>query len=109
MAAWCYVWRKMNGWTLEPAKDIAETKRLAERAAALGRDDAVALSFGGHALLYVASDVEGGAAWVDRALVLNPNLAAAWTASGWGGSLLGATTIMTDHLAPPTPLLPPHP
>ena len=99
MAAWCYVWRKMNGWTLEPAKDIAETKRLAERAAALGRDDAVALSFGGHALLYVASDVEGGAAWVDRALVLNPNLAAAWTASGWVGIILGDTDMMIEHMA----------
>jgi hypothetical protein len=81
MAAWCYVWRRMNGWILEPAKDVAEMKRLAERVEALGKDDAVALSFGGNALAYVAGDVERGAALVDRALVLNPNLAAAWTAS----------------------------
>jgi tetratricopeptide (TPR) repeat protein len=99
MAAWCYVWRKMNGWMTEPAQDIAETKRLAERAAALGKDDAVALSFGGHALVYVANDVEGGAALVDRALVLNPNLAAAWTASGWVRLALGETDMMIEHMA----------
>src|SRR5579864_3950530 len=33
MAAWCYVLRKMNGWMTDPTQDIAETKRLAERAA----------------------------------------------------------------------------
>jgi TolB-like protein/class 3 adenylate cyclase len=99
MAAWCYVWRKMNGWMMAPAQDVAETKRLAERAAALGRDDAVALSFGGHALLYVASDVEGGRALVDRALVLNPNLAAAWNASGWVRVSLGEADMMIEHMA----------
>jgi TolB-like protein/class 3 adenylate cyclase len=99
MAAWCYVWRKMNGWMMAPAQDVAETKRLAERAAALGRDDAVALSFGGHALLYVASDVEGGRALVDRALVLNPNLAAAWNASGWVRLSLGEADMMIEHMA----------
>src|SRR5260370_42342750 len=89
----------MHGWALEPGEASAGTKRLADGAAALGRDDAVAVSFGGHALLYVASDVEGGAAWVDRALVLNPNLAAAWTASGWGGIILGDTDMMIEHMA----------
>jgi TolB-like protein/class 3 adenylate cyclase len=99
MAAWCYVWRKMNGWMIEPARDIAETKRLAGRASSLGKDDAVALSFGGHALVYVASEVEAGAALVDRALVLNPNLAAAWTASGWVRTVLGDTDAMIEHMA----------
>ncbi|MEH2558537.1 TolB-like protein/class 3 adenylate cyclase [Bradyrhizobium algeriense] len=99
MAAWCYVWRKLNGWMMEPAQDIAETKRLAERAAALGRDDAVALSYGGCALAYVANDAEGGAALVDRALVLNPNLAAAWTASGWVRTSLGETDTVIEHMA----------
>jgi TolB-like protein len=99
MAAWCYVWRKLNGWMMEPAQDIAETKRLAERAAALGRDDAVALSYAGCALVYVANDAEGGAALVDRALVLNPNLAAAWTASGWVRTSLGETDTVIEHMA----------
>jgi len=48
----------------------------------LGKDDAVALAFGGLALGYVAGDLEGALALVDRALSLNPNLATAWYASG---------------------------
>lgn len=99
MAAWCYIWRKMNGWMIDPAQDIAEVKRLAQRAAALGDDDAVALSFAGHALVYVAHDVEDAAALIDRALILNPNLASAWNASGWVKTFLGETDAMIDHMA----------
>ena len=60
VAAFCYVVRKMNGWMSNPAAlDVAEAARLAWRAAELGKDDAVALSFGGLALGYVAGDLEG--------------------------------------------------
>ena len=83
MAACCYVVRKINGWTTDRAQEIAEATRLARRAAELGKDDAVALAFGGLALAYVAGDLEGAIALIDRALVLNPNLAVAWYASGW--------------------------
>jgi adenylate cyclase len=82
MAAWCYSFRKTNGWTIDRAQETAEVVRLAARAAETGKDDAVALSFAGFALGYVAGDAEAGAALVDRALVLNPNLAGAWTSSG---------------------------
>jgi hypothetical protein len=74
MAAWCYLWRSTNGWTTERAREIAETARLARRVAELGKDDAIALSTGGLALAYVTGDLEGGAALIDRALALNPNL-----------------------------------
>ena len=82
VAAFCYVVRKINGWTADRAQEVAESARLASRAAELGKDDAVALAFGGLALGYVAGDLEGAVALIDRALVLNPNLAAAWYASG---------------------------
>ena len=82
VAAFCYVVRKINGWTIDRAQEIADAARLAWRAAELGKDDAVALSFGGLALGYVVGDLEGGVALIDRALVLNPNLAVAWYASG---------------------------
>jgi tetratricopeptide (TPR) repeat protein len=78
----CYVVRKINGWTTDRAHEVAETTRLARLAAQLGKDDAVALSFGGLALGYVAGDLEGAVALIDRALALNPNLATAWYASG---------------------------
>ena len=66
-----------------PAQEIAEAERLAKRAVELGRDDAAALCFGGITLGYVVGHIEDGLAFVGRALALNPNLAAAWFASGW--------------------------
>src|SRR5260221_9329428 len=84
MAAWCYGWRKINGWMIDSVQEVAETERLARRAAELGLNDAVALSRGAHALGYVVGDLDAAANFVDRALVLNPNLAGAWYASGWG-------------------------
>jgi TolB-like protein len=77
LAAWCYFWRMANAWTIDRAEEIAEAVRLARRAAELGKDDAVALSFGGLVLGYFAGDAEAGTVLIDRALVLNPNLAAA--------------------------------
>jgi TolB-like protein len=94
MAAWCHVWRKINGWMTDRSKEIAEGARLARRAVELGRDDAVALARSGTALHHLAGDLDGGIALLDRALVLNPNLAAAWFLGGflrvWRGESDGA-------------------
>jgi adenylate cyclase len=49
MAAYCYVWRKTNGWVNDRVKETAETARLAERASEFGKGDAVALGTGGFA------------------------------------------------------------
>jgi TolB-like protein len=83
MAAWCHYWRKMNGWMNGRAQESAEGARLARRAVELGKDDAVALTRGGHALGHFGGDLESCIAWIDRALVLNPNLSAAWSLSGF--------------------------
>ena len=80
--ALCYFLRKINGWMSDPATEVAEASRFAKRAAELGKDDAVALSFGGLALCFVCGELDGAAAMIDRALMLNPNLAVAWHASG---------------------------
>ena len=56
---------------------------MTRRAVELGRDDAVALTRGGHALAHLAGDFDGGIALLDRALLLNPNLAAAWFLGGF--------------------------
>ncbi|MGH8555358.1 MAG: winged helix-turn-helix domain-containing tetratricopeptide repeat protein, partial [Gammaproteobacteria bacterium] len=94
MAAWCYFWRKVNGWMSDRSQEVAEGARLARRAVELGRDDAVALTRGGHALSHFVGDLDGGIALLDRALVLNPNLAAAWFLGGflrvWHGEPDGA-------------------
>ncbi len=99
MAAWCHAWRKINGWMSDRAKEIAETERLGRRAAALGPDDAVALSRAAHALSFVVGDHDAAATFVDRALVLNPNLAGAWYASGWIRVWLGESELAINHFA----------
>jgi tetratricopeptide (TPR) repeat protein len=83
MAAWCFIWRKVNGWMSDRAREIAEGARLARRAVELGKDDAVALTRGGHALAHFGGDLDSSIAFVDRALALDPNLAAAWFLGGF--------------------------
>jgi TolB-like protein len=89
MAAWCFVWRKVNGWIGNRAQEIAEAARLARGAVDLGADDAVALSAGGYTLAFVVHDLDAGSAFIDRALAVNPNLASAWQNSGWVKTFLG--------------------
>ena len=94
MAAWCHMWRKVNGWMTDRMREIAEGARLARRAVELGADDAGALTRGGSALAHLAGDLDGGIALIDGALVLNPNLASAWFLGGflriWNGDPDGA-------------------
>jgi hypothetical protein len=75
MAAWCYFWRKINGWMTNRPREIAEGLRLARLVVELGKDDAVALTRGGHALAHLAGDVESAIALVDKALVLKRSAA----------------------------------
>ena len=98
MAAWCYAWRKMNGWETNRVQANTETARLAHRAAVLSADDAVALCAGGFALGYITGDLDDGGAMTDQALVLNPNLAMAWLLSGYLKALLGEHEIAIEHL-----------
>jgi tetratricopeptide (TPR) repeat protein len=83
MAAWCHFWRKINGWMTDHAREEAEAAQLARRAVHLGINDAVALTRGGHALGHFGGDLDGCIALLDRALVLNPNLSAAWYLGGF--------------------------
>jgi len=99
VAAWCYFWRMANGWMSDREQETAEVTRLARQAKESGRDDAVALSFGGLALGYVTGDAETGIAMCDRALMLNPNLAAAWGASGHLRACHGDPDLAVEQLA----------
>jgi TolB-like protein len=98
-AAFCYVYAKANGWISITANEIAEVKRLAQRAVELGKDDAIALTAGGYALVYVVRDLEAGAGLIDRALVLNSNLAEAWSWGGWVKNWLGEPQAAIERFA----------
>lgn len=97
MAAWCYCWRKVNGWLTDRPQDIAAGIRLARQAVELDRGDAVALTRSGHALGHLAGDLQGGIALLDKALVLNPNLAAAWFLSAFLKLWHGETDAAVEH------------
>ena len=98
-AAFCVGRRKANRWTKDGAAEASEAARLARRAVELGKGDAVALSTAGFALAYVVGDLDDGAAFIDRALVLNPNLASTWYFSGWVRIFLGELELATRHFA----------
>jgi TolB-like protein/Tfp pilus assembly protein PilF len=99
MAAWCHLWRKANGWMTDRPNEIAEGTRLARRAVELGRDDAVALTRSGSVLGHFAGDVNGGIALIDKALVLNPNLASAWFLGGFLKVWRGEPDAAIEHFA----------
>jgi TolB-like protein len=110
-AVQCYVVRKRSGWMVDRARDIPECERLAREAVKLGRDDAGTLAHAGLALAFVVGDMEGGAAVLDRARTLNPNLALTWESSAWVRGFLGdsdaaiAYAAQAMRLSPLDPLL----
>jgi TolB-like protein/Tfp pilus assembly protein PilF len=89
MAADCYVLRKGHSWMIDTEREVSDMTKLARRAVELGKDDAFVLGACGWALAYVAYEIDAGAALVDRALTLNPNLADAWLWGGWTKIWLG--------------------
>jgi tetratricopeptide (TPR) repeat protein len=93
-------------------QETADAARLARRAVELGGDNAVALQAGGFALAYVVGELEDGVTCIDHALMLDPNLAKAWHASGWVRCWLGDPELALKHsaramrLSPFDPLIP---
>jgi TolB-like protein len=99
MAAWCYVQRKARGWMVEHVQESEEATRLARKAVHLGGDDPVALCMGGYALAFVAHEFDDAAAFMDRGLAVNPNLAQAWVLSSWLRIWRGEPDLALDHVA----------
>jgi TolB-like protein/tetratricopeptide (TPR) repeat protein len=99
LATSCYAWRNANGWATDPAREIAETKRLAELATQFGQDDAQVLCWSGTGLAFVVGDVDAGIALVERALRLNPNLMDAWLTSGLIRLVSGEWNLAIEHFA----------
>jgi adenylate cyclase len=97
-AAFCYVLAKSEGWFSVTPNEIAEVTRLAQRAVELGKDDAIALAASGYALVHVVRDLEA-AGLIDRALMLNSNLAEAWYYGGWVKNWLGEPEAAIERFA----------
>jgi TolB-like protein len=89
MAAECISERKAEGWITEPEREIADGLGWARRAVAVGKDDATALRSAGFALAYLGGETDYGLALIERACVLNPNMANAWCVAGYVQTHLG--------------------
>ena len=93
----CYLQRKAAGWGTARDHEISETERLARLAIKHGKEDAVALSTAGMGLGFVVGDLENANSLIDRALILNPNLAWAWMVSGWVNAWRGESEVAIER------------
>jgi len=98
MAARCYSLRKVLVRASDAHSEKLEAERLARRAAGMGKDDSVALYTAGFVLLYVVGDVAGGAALIERSLMLNRNDATALYLSGFAHAYLGEPDKGIEHV-----------
>ena len=69
-AALCYVARKVNRWTIDAAQEASEAIRFARLAVDGGKNDAIALSFGGFALAYSLAKSNMAPTWSTVRLLL---------------------------------------
>jgi adenylate cyclase len=99
MIARIYSFRVQQGWIVDQEWEQAETRRLAERVADIGHDDAEALCWAGHSIAVVCGEFRGGAVLIDRALSINPNLAGGWQTRGWVSVLLGEHQMALEQIA----------
>jgi adenylate cyclase len=99
IAAWYHTRRAVNLWAADGGQELATALRLARQAAEIGKEDAFALAWAGYVFAFVSRDLKHGAALVDRAVELNPNLALAWGISGWMELVLGRPDIAIDRTA----------
>lgn len=81
LAASCHFFAKVNSWQSD--FDEKEISRLVDKAADIGIDDPVALSWAGHVHAFFFKDVARALSLVERALDLDVNLATVWQRSGW--------------------------
>ena len=97
--SYCFVWRWTTGSL--PVAEYSEARRVGREAIKFGKDDGFSLAWGGFALAVFGetiAEVKEGAAIIDQALLLNPNLARSWNLSGWVRTMLGQPDLAIEHL-----------
>jgi TolB-like protein/class 3 adenylate cyclase len=79
---WCRTLQRVQGWGAPSEDDIAEGIRLARQALEAGRDDPDTIWQAAWTLFILAGEAALSETFIDRALTLNPNSAAAWQCRG---------------------------
>src|SRR6516165_8497309 len=82
LIGWCRQFQAAFGWGSISTDEIGEAVRLATKAVEIGKDDPDVLWMGGFTLALFAGDHATATDAVNRALVLNPNSAYAWSTRG---------------------------
>jgi TolB-like protein len=98
LALTCLYLRRTAGWVADPAHELAEARRLCDRACEIGRDNFLALGSAGFALAGLMGEPERGAALIDESLVLNPNASAMLVQSGFVRTWLGEPELAIQQL-----------
>jgi adenylate cyclase len=83
LKAWCYVYYIAQGWSQDPCHNSMQGIVAARSAVERERNDPTVLWMSAQAIGYLAHDLETALFLLDRALVLNPSCAPAYTMSGW--------------------------
>jgi tetratricopeptide (TPR) repeat protein len=83
LAAYCYAWRRPQGWFVDTLSEASEGARLACRAVELAKDDANVLWMAGYAIWQLAMDARQAKDLTLRSLAINPNSAIALTTAGY--------------------------
>lgn len=99
-AAWAARWHSVNvgqGWSDDPAADMAEAARLALHAIELDRRNALALATYGHLRSFLFHDYDTALVFLERALAAAPNNALAWLLSSATLSYVGRTEEAIRH------------
>ena len=79
----CLIAQLGQGWSSGSEVERVDAVRLARLAIETGKDDPDALAWAANTLSLFAGDHDTAAAALDRALILNPNCAAAWRTRGY--------------------------
>ncbi|HEY6983670.1 adenylate/guanylate cyclase domain-containing protein [Reyranella sp.] len=99
LATALYTIRKAQGWVVDSSSDESEVRRLAFHVAAIGSDDALALSWTGFSLVYVCREFDTGADLIDQALSINQNLAQGWANRAVVSTILGEHDIAIEQVS----------
>jgi tetratricopeptide (TPR) repeat protein len=85
---------------IDHVQETAEAARLARKAVHLGGNDPLALCMGGYALAFLTHELDAAAeAFMDRGLLVNPNLVSGWMLSAWLRVLRGEPDLALEHVA----------
>ncbi len=96
MIGWCRILQIVLDWGGLSPMESDEAVQLASQAIEIGKEDPDALWMAAWTIAYFAGDAMAAVNLIERALVLNPNSAHAYSAKGWVYCYLGRPDVALD-------------